>query len=86
MMCNSSKYPSPIEAADAFKANQVDAAVVWSPFDEECIQKVPGSRILEKHTQRFKYHCRRLYRKRCLVKSKQRQSTKTVRRLDEGGS
>jgi NitT/TauT family transport system substrate-binding protein len=41
------KVPSPIEAADAFKANQVDAAVVWSPFDEECIQKVPGSRILE---------------------------------------
>jgi NitT/TauT family transport system substrate-binding protein len=41
------KVPSPIEAAEAFKANQVDAAVVWSPFDEECIQKVPGSRILE---------------------------------------
>jgi NitT/TauT family transport system substrate-binding protein len=41
------KVPSPIEASEAFKANQVDAAVVWSPFDEECIQKVPGSRILE---------------------------------------
>jgi NitT/TauT family transport system substrate-binding protein len=41
------KVPSPIEAADAFKSQQVDAAVVWSPFDEECIQKVPGARILE---------------------------------------
>ncbi|MFN4081181.1 MAG: phosphate ABC transporter substrate-binding/OmpA family protein [Saprospiraceae bacterium] len=39
--------PSPIEAADAFKSNSVDAAVVWSPFDEECIQKVPGARILQ---------------------------------------
>lgn len=39
--------PSPVEAADAFKANNVDAAVVWSPFDEECVQKVPGSRVLQ---------------------------------------
>ncbi|MCB0528045.1 MAG: OmpA family protein [Saprospiraceae bacterium] len=39
--------PSPIEAADAFKANNVDAAVVWSPFDEECVQKVPGARVLQ---------------------------------------
>ncbi len=39
--------PSPVEAADAFKANNVDAAVVWSPFDEECVQKVPGARILQ---------------------------------------
>lgn len=39
--------PSPIEAAEAFKANNVDAAVVWSPFDEECVQKVPGARVLQ---------------------------------------
>ncbi|MBX2891875.1 MAG: OmpA family protein [Saprospiraceae bacterium] len=39
--------PSPLEAADAFKANNVDAAVVWSPFDEECVQKVPGARVLQ---------------------------------------
>jgi NitT/TauT family transport system substrate-binding protein len=39
--------PSPVEAADAFKAGNVDAAVVWSPFDEECVQKVPGARILQ---------------------------------------
>lgn len=39
--------PSPVEAADAFKANNVDAAVVWSPFDEECVQKVPGARVLQ---------------------------------------
>ncbi|MBL7803729.1 MAG: OmpA family protein [Saprospiraceae bacterium] len=39
--------PSPVEAAEAFKAGNVDAAVVWSPFDEECVQKVPGARILQ---------------------------------------
>ncbi len=39
--------PSPLEAADAFKAGNVDAAVVWSPFDEECVQKVPGARVLQ---------------------------------------
>jgi NitT/TauT family transport system substrate-binding protein len=39
--------PSPVEAADAFKAGNVDAAVVWSPFDEECVQKVPGARVLQ---------------------------------------
>ncbi len=39
--------PSPVEAADAFKANNVDAAVVWSPFDEECVSKVPGARVLQ---------------------------------------
>lgn len=41
------EMPSPIEAADAFKANQVDAAVVWAPFDQECVKAVPGSRVLE---------------------------------------
>lgn len=39
--------PSPVEAAEAFKAGNVDAAVVWSPFDEECVQKVPGARVLQ---------------------------------------
>lgn len=39
--------PSPVEAAEAFKSNSVDAAVVWSPFDEECVKKVPGARVLQ---------------------------------------
>jgi NitT/TauT family transport system substrate-binding protein len=41
------KQPSAIDAAQVFKSQQVDAAVVWSPDDELCIQSVPGSRILE---------------------------------------
>lgn len=36
-----------IDAASAFKSQQVDAAVVWSPDDEECLKAVTGSTILE---------------------------------------
>ena len=38
---------SAMDAAAVFKSNQVDAAVVWSPDDEACVEAVPGSRILE---------------------------------------
>lgn len=41
------KQASAIDAAEAFKAQQVDAAVVWSPDDEACLAAVAGSRILE---------------------------------------
>lgn len=41
------EVPSAIDAADAFKSNSVDAAVVWSPDDKDCITKVPGARILQ---------------------------------------
>lgn len=41
------KQPSAIDAAQVFKSQQVDAAVVWSPDDELCIQSVPGAKILE---------------------------------------
>ncbi|MBI1226776.1 MAG: OmpA family protein [Bacteroidetes bacterium] len=41
------KQASAIDAAEAFKAQQVDAAVVWSPDDEACLSAVAGSRILE---------------------------------------
>ncbi|MBT8231366.1 MAG: OmpA family protein [Saprospiraceae bacterium] len=35
-----------IEAAELFKSSDVDAAVVWSPFDVEATSQVPGSKIL----------------------------------------
>lgn len=41
------KQASAIDAAEAFKAQQVDAAVVWSPDDEACLAAVAGSRVLE---------------------------------------
>lgn len=41
------EVPSAIDAADAFKAQTVDAAVVWSPDDKDCVTKVPGARVLQ---------------------------------------
>ena len=41
------EVPSAIDAADAFKSGTVDAAVVWSPDDADCVDKVPGARVLQ---------------------------------------
>lgn len=38
---------SAINAADLFKKGQVDAAVVWSPDDADCVAKVEGAKILQ---------------------------------------
>ncbi len=38
---------SAIDAAEVFKAQRVDAAVVWSPDDILSLKAVPGSRVLE---------------------------------------
>lgn len=41
------KQASAIDAAAVFKAQQVDAAVVWSPDDALCVQAVSGSKVLQ---------------------------------------
>lgn len=35
-----------VEAANAFKAGQCDAAVVWAPDDEDCVAAIKGSKVL----------------------------------------
>ncbi|MDF1546322.1 MAG: ABC transporter substrate-binding protein, partial [Bacteroidales bacterium] len=45
------KVASAIDAADIFKKGQVDAAIVWSPDDEDCVAKVTGSKILQNTRQ-----------------------------------
>lgn len=35
-----------IDAAAAFKAREVDAAVVWSPDDQDCVSTIEGSKVL----------------------------------------
>ena len=45
------KVASAIDAADLFKKGQVDAAVVWSPDDADCVAKVKGSKILQNTKQ-----------------------------------
>ena len=39
--------PSAIDAATTYKAQQVDAAVVWSPDDMDCVKNVVGTKILK---------------------------------------
>ncbi len=41
------KVASAIDAADIFKKGQVDASIVWSPDDQDCVTKVAGSKILQ---------------------------------------
>ncbi len=38
---------SATDAAVLFKTGQVDAAVVWSPDDADCVQQVAGSKVLQ---------------------------------------
>jgi len=45
------KVASAIDAADIFKKGQVDAAVVWSPDDADCVEKVTGAKILQNTKQ-----------------------------------
>lgn len=40
------KVSDGIEAANAFKNNQCDAALVWAPDDEDCVVAVKNSKIL----------------------------------------
>lgn len=40
------KVSDGVEAANAFKSGQVDAAVVWAPDDEDCVQAVKGAKVL----------------------------------------
>ncbi len=40
-------FGNAMDAATEFKGGQVDAAVVWSPDDEDCVKAVAGSRVLE---------------------------------------
>lgn len=40
------EVPSAIDAADLFKAGEVDAAVVWSPDDITCVESQKGASII----------------------------------------
>lgn len=41
------EVPSAVDAAAAFKSKNVDAAVVWSPDDEDCVKSVKGAKVLK---------------------------------------
>lgn len=41
------EVPSAIDSATTYKAGAVDAAVVWSPDDQDLVTSVPGSKVLK---------------------------------------
>jgi len=43
---NVKKMQTALQAAEAFKAGEVDAAIVWSPDDEDCMTAIPGAKVL----------------------------------------
>jgi NitT/TauT family transport system substrate-binding protein len=45
------KVSSAIDAAAAFKSGKVDAAVVWSPDDDDCVNAVKGASVLKSTRQ-----------------------------------
>ena len=48
------KMATALDAASAFKAGQVDAAVVWNPDDQDCLAAIHGSKVLVS-TKQAKY-------------------------------
>ncbi len=74
------KQASAIDAAEIFKSGRVDAAVVWSPDDEACIQAVPGARILENSKSASNIIADIFMAKRSFVEN----NSKRVKQLYEG--
>ena len=64
---------SAIDAATAFKAGRVDAAVVWSPDDQDCVQNVPGSKVLTSTREATHIIADIFYAERDWVQSHQRE-------------
>lgn len=71
---------SAIDAAAAFKSQKVDAAVVWSPDDEQCVRAVTGSRVLENTRSASNIIADVFFAKRAYVESHREE----LRKLYEG--
>jgi NitT/TauT family transport system substrate-binding protein len=61
--------PSAIDSAAYFKAGKVDAAVVWSPDDVDCVKSIQGSSILRSTKQATHIIADVFYAKSSFIKS-----------------
>jgi len=66
------------EAAQMFKAKQVDACVTWSPDDIDCVQSVQGSKILVSTKQASHIICDGLIAKESFLDKNQEDVSKIV--------
>jgi len=64
---------SAISSAQMFKAGKVDAAVVWSPDDKDCVDAVAGARILKSTKEASRIIADGFYVKNSYLQSHRRQ-------------
>jgi NitT/TauT family transport system substrate-binding protein len=75
-----------VEAANAFKNGQCDAAVVWAPDDEDCIASQAGSKVLVSSAVASQIIADGLLVKQAVLKDKRKQITKLVKAWLEGNA
>jgi NitT/TauT family transport system substrate-binding protein len=69
---------SGIDAAAHFKAGQVDAAVVWSPDDQDCISAIQGSKVLTNTKQATNIIADVLYVKKAFLEKNREKLSRLV--------
>lgn len=72
------KVENGVEAAQMFKALQVDACVTWSPDDIDCVEAVPGSKVLVSTKQATHIICDGLIAKESFLDSNKEDVAKIV--------
>lgn len=72
------RVESGLEAAQAFKALQVDACVTWSPDDADCVDAVQGSKVLVSTKQATNIICDGLIAKESFLEANKENVSKLV--------
>jgi NitT/TauT family transport system substrate-binding protein len=72
------EVPSAVNAAEMFRAGKVDAAVVWSPDDEDCVAKVNGAKVLKSTKQATHIIADVFYAKKSYIDQNEDKLTKLV--------
>jgi len=75
-----------VEAANAFKNNQCDAAVVWAPDDEDCVASQPGAKVLVSSAVASQIIADGLLVKQSVLKDKHDKIVKLVKAWLEGNA
>ena len=75
-----------VEAANAFKNNQCDAAVVWAPDDEDCVASQAGAKVLVSSAVASGIIADGLLVKQSVLKDKHERIVKLVKAWLEGNA
>jgi len=75
-----------VEAANAFKNNQCDAAVVWAPDDEDCVASQAGAKVLVSSAVASQIIADGLLVKQSVLKDKHDKIVQLVKAWLEGNS